>query len=154
MTMLSSLLTMEWRPHSSGTVSRVLVILLAGDERCIKRRHNYGDKGGIGLPCVHSTARPNLAACLFRTSHSSLRRRAHADTATCGILCNLRISKTRELSCPMGGGGRRSYTHAPDCVTPDSGGWEPQTKRLPPMKYLLDQEVTIWDTFPTILHGT
>lgn len=86
-----------------GTVSRVLVTLLAGDERCIKRRHKYGEKCGIDLPSIHSAARPSLAACLFRTSHSSLRRRAHADTAACDILCNLRNSKTQKSALPHGG---------------------------------------------------
>jgi hypothetical protein len=41
-----------------GTVSRVLLTLLAGDERCIKRGHQYGDQCGINLlpPCsFHST---------------------------------------------------------------------------------------------------
>lgn len=46
-----------------------------------------------------------------------------------------------------------SYTRAPDYITPDCGGWEPQNKGLPPMSDLPDQEVTIWEAFPTTLHG-
>jgi hypothetical protein len=134
-----------------GTISHTLVILLAGDEHCIKRRHKYGDQCGIDLPCVHSTPRPSLAACLFKTSHSSLRRRAHADTAAWDMLCAIcGIRKLRNLRCPTG--VQLSYTHAPGCITPDRGGREPQTRGLPPMRNLLDHEMTVREASPAALH--
>jgi hypothetical protein len=52
---------------------------------------------------AHSTARPSLAACLLTTSHRSLRRRAQADMAACGILYDLRNPKSQKRSLPHGG---------------------------------------------------
>lgn len=111
-----------------GTVSCVLRALSAGETLRVRWDTSLGRECGIHLPTSHhSTARPSLAACLFTTSQRSLRRRAHADTAACDMLQKLRNSELQKQALPHG--ARPSYTLAPGCITPDCGGWEPQTKK-------------------------
>lgn len=141
------------RRARAGKVSPVRLALLAGDAHCIKRRYTHGVDAGYTYHDAHSTARPSLAACLFTTSHSNLRRRAQADTATCDMLYSLRTSQKQKSALPHGGPGflySCSGLHY-------SGLWRvgaPDRGCLPPIRDSHDQMVTIWEPTPTALDGT
>lgn len=102
---------------------------------------------------VHSTVRLSLAACLFTTSHSSLRRRAHADTAACDILWKLRISQKRDPALPRGDPGLLILVIRIVLLRTVEGG-SPRQRGLPPITDSHDQDTSILDPFLTTFCGT
>lgn len=140
----------ETRKAGGGTVSRMLLALLAGDERCIKRRHKYGDKCGIDLPSCSFHCTSNSCSVSFHDEPQELA--AKSPSRHCSSWHTVEPEEFEEsetCAAPWGPGPLILMLRTALLRTVEGGS--PRLRGDPPMRDSHDQEVTVWELLPATL---